>query len=67
MDDDLARRLANLNAANTRALIRCAAMQTENAARAAAGAAPAYTEQNFYNLIDEEGLGYNTVAEATRP
>jgi hypothetical protein len=50
--------------AAARVIARTAAMQAENGQRAAAGAAPAYTEQNFVDVIDQEGAGYNTVIGA---
>lgn len=61
MTDETALAFARVMAATTRAQIRVAAMQAENARRAANGYAPAYTEQNFMDLIDQENLGYNAV------
>jgi hypothetical protein len=44
-----------------RALIRAMGMQAENQDREHRGAAPAYTEKAFFDIIDEEGIGYNSV------
>jgi opacity protein-like surface antigen len=53
--------VAVLNARVACALIRMAALQAENQDRASRGAAPAYTEAAFQAIIDEEGIGWNSV------
>jgi hypothetical protein len=49
-----------LLASIARANIRCAGMMAENSQRTVCGYAMAYTEEDFYKLIDEEGIGYNS-------
>ncbi|MFA5344774.1 MAG: hypothetical protein WC315_00665 [Candidatus Omnitrophota bacterium] len=53
--------VATLNASVARALIRAMGMQAENQDRLARGLAIAYTEQAFVDVINDEGLGYNSV------
>jgi hypothetical protein len=57
MDEQVVTVHANI----ARALIRMAGMQAENQDRAHRGAAPAYTEQAFVNIIDDEQIGWNSV------
>lgn len=56
-------RLVDIEARCTRARIRAMAMAAENAQRLVSGNSPAYTEQAFLGLIDEEGIGYNRIIE----
>lgn len=51
-----------LNAACTRAMIRATGMQAENMRRMVQErGSPVYLEQDFLNVINEEGIGYNDV------
>ncbi len=54
-------RVATVSADIARALIRAMGMQAENQDREHRGASPAYTEKAFVDIIDEEGIGYNSV------
>jgi hypothetical protein len=56
-------RLVDIEARCTRARIRAMGMAAENAQRLITGNSPAYTEQAFLDLIDEEGIGYNRIVE----
>lgn len=47
-----------------RAQIRVEAMKAANAERADRGLAPAYGEDAFLNIIDEEGIGHNATISA---
>lgn len=55
------RGLALVQSAVARAMIRCAAMQAENAHLQACGSGVAYGEEAFLKIIDEEGIGENDV------
>jgi hypothetical protein len=50
-----------LNSPTACALIRMNGMVAENDYRCGEGRAAAYTERDFVALIDEFGIGYNTV------
>ena len=52
---------AFVNAASARATIRAAAMTAENNDRAIRGESMAYPESAFTALIEEEGIGHNSV------
>jgi hypothetical protein len=52
---------AFINAASSRAVIRAMAMQAENHKRVTLGHALAYGEDQILGVIDEEGIGHNTV------
>ena len=52
---------ADVNARVARALIRAMGMQAENLHRHHRDETVAYTEQDFVDLIDEEGIGHNPV------
>jgi hypothetical protein len=54
-------RAAFINAAVARALIRAAGMTAENMERATHGHSMAYAEETFCALINEEGIGHNSV------
>jgi hypothetical protein len=41
-------------------------MQAANADRASRGEAPAYSEDAFRSLIDQNAIGYNTVVQDMR-
>jgi hypothetical protein len=44
-----------------RATIRAMGMQAENQQRAARGESPAYGEEHFLKVIDEECAGWNSI------
>lgn len=44
-----------------RAMIRAMGMQAENQQRVANGEAPAYVEEHFQKVIDEECAGWNDI------
>lgn len=44
-----------------RAMIKAMGMQAENQQRAASGEAPAYVENDFLKVIDEECAGWNDI------
>lgn len=50
-------------ASAARVVARVFAMQAANDARASHGYAQAYPEEMFLAVIDEEGIGWNTVIE----
>jgi hypothetical protein len=52
---------ADLNARIARATIRAMGMQAENMNRIHRGESMAYIEDDFVNVINEEGIGYNQV------
>lgn len=54
-------RIAYQNAQTTAAMIEAMGMQAENQQRAALGHSMAYTENAFVNLINQYGLGCNSV------
>ena len=55
------RRVAMVQAAVARANIQLVGMQATNAERASNGMAPAYDEEAFFSVINEEGLSPNSV------
>ena len=67
MDDHTLREATRLQCVASCALIEMAAMNAENAARVEAGASPAYSEWDFYNLIDKHGIDHNSVIAAFFP
>lgn len=66
MNDRLTAQLAQLNAAVARAQIRAMGMQAENESRQNRGESPAYVEEDFVRVIDDEGIGFNQAVMATR-
>ena len=52
---------AFVNAAVARALIRAQGMTAENLQRVHRGESMAYTNEDFEKLIDDEGVGHNSV------
>ena len=50
-------------AAIARAIIRCEGMKAENQSWILAGQSPVYGIGHFNSLIDEEGIGSNTVIQ----
>ena len=56
-------RAAIVNASVARALIRAMGMQSENQSRKYRGEPVAYSESDFVNVIDLEGIGHNAVME----
>ena len=56
-----------LNAAVARVNARVAGMVAENEMRARRGESPAYTEDNFLLVIEEEGIGHNSAINMTVP
>ncbi len=52
---------AFVNAASSRAVIRAMAMQAANYERVSKGEALAYSEDAIANLIEDEGIGHNSV------
>jgi hypothetical protein len=66
MTDETARSLARVLSSVACAQIECAAMQAANADRASRGEAPAYSEDAFRSLIDQNAIGYNTVVQDMR-
>lgn len=61
MTDRNAERVADINACVARALIRAAGMIAENMRRNQQGEAMAYSEADFFGLIDEENIDPTTV------
>jgi hypothetical protein len=55
------RKVAEVNARCTTAMIRAMGMQAENQSRQHRGESPAYTEESFQKIIEEEGTGWNAV------
>lgn len=60
------RATARLQAMASAAMIRALGMQAANQARFQLGESLAYDEAAFEKLIDEHGLGWNQIVEATR-
>lgn len=59
MSDQIA--AAMINARVARALIKLEAMKAENKVREYMNEFPAYTEKDIMNIIDEEGIGFNSL------
>jgi hypothetical protein len=55
--------LIRIQAACAAAYIECVAMHTANVERTLEGKALAYPEEAFRKLIEEHGIGYNSVLE----
>lgn len=61
MTFDEAARIARVHANVARAMIEMNAMTAENMQRQALGHSMAYDESAFLSIIDECGIGYNSV------
>jgi hypothetical protein len=57
---------AAVNAAAARAVIKAMGMMAANQAQASRGQGPEFLQKDFDDLIDTEGLNYNTVTTTLR-
>lgn len=63
MDDNRIMEAAKLIANSSAALIQAIGMMSENIERANRGESPAYTEDQFMKLIQDNGITYNDVIQ----
>jgi hypothetical protein len=64
MSEQLLRQVVLIQGRIARAQIRAMGMQAENAHRKYRSEYPAYTEFDFSNLIDDEGISENAIIAA---